>query len=211
MERSEFLARVRERLGGSEVPPLPGLRTVTPASGDGRGFDRFAEELSKLSSEARRLRPGEIADHVAELGEGARTAVVAEGVGGYRAAVEEGLARAACAILPLTRETAASADLGVTGADFGVASTGSVLVRMGPEAPRVASLLPPLHLVILPEERLLPGFEELFAAWPERARHAAQTVLITGPSRTADIELSIVRGVHGPERLAVIVVSSTEG
>jgi len=87
------------------------------------------------------------------------------------------------------------------------ASTGSVLVRMGPDAPRVVSLLPFHHLVILPEDRLVAGFEELFAAMPEHALAASQTVLITGPSRTADIELSLVRGVHGPARFTVLVVS----
>jgi L-lactate dehydrogenase complex protein LldG len=79
---------------------------------------------------------------------------------------------------------------------------------MGPGAPRTASLLPPVHLVVLPQERLVPGFEQLFDALAEHARNSAQTVLITGPSRTGDIELALVRGIHGPMRVIVLVIAS---
>ena len=105
-----------------------------------------------------------------------------------------------------TRANAAVADLGVTGATLAVASTGSVLVPMGSDAPRVASLLPPLHVVVVREEDLVPGFDELFARLPSLARDRAQVVLITGPSRTGDIELTLVRGVHGPVEIVVFVV-----
>ncbi len=207
MERNAFLARVRERLGGREGPALPETLPPTQSSGDGRLFERFAEELERVGGEVRGVGAREIATAVAEVAAGARTAVVAKGVADHRVAVEEGLARAGCEAIEPTRDAAASAALGITGAALGVASTGSVLLPMGPDAPRVASLLPPHHVVILPEELLVPGFEELYAAMPEHARSASQVVLITGPSRTADIEMTIVRGVHGPGRLTVLVVA----
>ncbi len=207
MERSAFLARVRARLGGAEGPPLPEALPPTQSSGDGRLFERFAEELGKVGGEVRRVRPEEIAAALAELAAGAATAVVAPGIGEHREAVEEGLRGVECDALEPSREAAAAADLGVTGAALGVASTGSLLVPMGPDAPRVASLLPPHHVAILPEERIVAGFEELYAAMPQHARERAQTVLVTGPSRTADIEMTIVRGVHGPGRLTVLVVA----
>ena len=208
MERDAFLARVRERLASVEAPPLPDTLPRTFASGDGRGFDRFAGELEKVGGEARRVRAYELADAVAELAEGCATATVAPGVGALLARIEEGLHRAGCEMVAPGREEAALADLGVTGAAAAVASTGSVLVPMGPDAPRVASLLPSRHVVVIPEERLLPGFEELFALFPKHAAERAQTVLITGPSRTGDIELSLVRGVHGPVHVTVLVVAS---
>ncbi|MGQ0669056.1 MAG: LutC/YkgG family protein [Actinomycetota bacterium] len=207
MERSAFLARVRDRLAGVESQALPEALPQTFASGDGHMFERFAERLGEVGGEARRVRASDIEAAVAELAEGARTAVVAAGVGKYREAIEAGLRRARCESSEPSREVAATADLGITGAELAVASTGSVLVGMGPDAPRVASLLPPVHVVILPEERLVPGFEELFAALPEHARTSAQTVLITGPSRTGDIELALVRGVHGPMKVVVLVVA----
>ncbi|MBI2238380.1 MAG: LUD domain-containing protein [Actinobacteria bacterium] len=206
MEHSAFLARVRDRLGGDEVPPLPETLPPTQSSGDGRLFERFDEQLEKVGGEVRRVAAGEIAAAIAELAAGEETAVVATGVGDHLEAVTEGLRRAGCRAVEPTREASASAGLGITGAALGVASTGSVLLPMGPDSPRVASLLPPHHVVILPEDRLAQGFEELYAAMPGHARSASQVVLVTGPSRTADIEMTIVRGVHGPARLTVLVV-----
>lgn len=208
MERSAFLARILDRLAGVGSEALPEALPATFASGDGRLFERFSEELAKVGGEARRVPAGDVESAVTTLAEGERAAVVADGVGPFGEAIRAGLSRAGCRHLAPSREAAAEAGVGVTGAELGVASTGSVLVRMGPDAPRVASLLPFHHLVILPEDRLVAGFEELFAAMPEHALAASQTVLITGPSRTADIELSLVRGVHGPARFTVLVVSA---
>ncbi len=209
MERSTFLARVRERLAGVDGPELPDSLPSTFASGDGRLFERFAEELAKVGGEARRVEPGAIAATVAQIAKESRAAVVAAGVP-FREAVTAGLALAGCKVREPTRDEAAAADLGVTGADLAVASTGSVLIRMGPGAPRAASLLPPVHLVVLAESRLVPGFEELFSELTGRARASAQTVLITGPSRTGDIELALVRGVHGPTNVVVLFVEDGE-
>lgn len=208
MERDVFLSQVRDRLASVEEAPLPSELPSTFATGDGRLFDRFADELIKVGGEARRVHAYELADVVAELAAGCRTAVVASGVGALLSRIEEGLRRSECQLVPSNRDAAAAADLGITGAELGVASTGSVLVAMGPGAPRVTSLLPPLHVVLLPEERIVPGFEELFARLPDHATATAQTVLITGPSRTSDIERQLVRGVHGPIRVVVLVVAS---
>ena len=208
MERDVFLARIRERLASVEDVPLPSELPSTFATGDGRLFERFADELIKVGGEARRVNAYEIADVVAELAAGCRTAVVASGVGALLSRIEEGLRRSECHLVASDRDAAAAADLGITGAELGVASTGSVLVAMGPSAPRVTSLLPPLHVVLLPEERIVPGFEELFARLPDHAKATAQTVLITGPSRTSDIERQLVWGVHGPIRVVVLVVAS---
>lgn len=208
MERDVFLARVRERLAGVDDVPMPVELPPTFASGDGRLADRFAEELTKVGGEVRRVHTYEVADTVAELADGCRTAVVAPGVGTLLARIEEGLRRVGCELADADRESAAAADLGITGAELGVASTGSVVVRMGPSAPRVASLLPPLHVCLLDEDRIVAGFEELFAELPRHAAEASQTVLITGPSRTSDIERTLVWGVHGPIRLVVVIVAT---
>ena len=208
MERERFLARVRDALAGAQVPPLPTDLPPPFATGDGRRFDRFAEELARAGGEPRRVPSDGVAHAVAELAKDAQRAVVGADVEPFRAAVEEGLRRAGCEPLPATPRAAASADLGVTGAVLGVASTGSVLLRPGPGAPRSASLLPPIHLALLPEERIVAGFEELVAAWPEHAGGSSQTVLVTGPSRTTDIERALVRGVHGPLRVVVLVVAA---
>jgi L-lactate dehydrogenase complex protein LldG len=206
VERSQFLSLVRERLAGVEDAPLPTRFPPTPASGDGRLFQRFAEELSAAGGEAQRIPAWRLPDAVAGIAGGARTAVVSGDLGAYRGPVEAGLSGTGCGVAPPSRDMAAGADLGITGALLGVASTGSILVAAAPGAPRVASLLPPVHLAVLPEKHILPGFEELFDVLPGHLASSSQALLITGPSRTADIELSLVRGVHGPGRTTILVI-----
>lgn len=208
MDRETFLTRVGERLDRVTAPPLPDELPRTFASGDGRLLERFEYELTQMGGEVGRVRTYEIADRVAGLSEGASTAVVTSDVGALLARVEEGLRRSACRVVEPDPATIASVDIGITGAELGVASTGSVLVRTGPGAPRAASLLPPFHVCLLAEERLVAGFEELIAELPQHASQASQTILITGPSRTSDIERTLVRGIHGPIRVAVLVVAA---
>ena len=81
-----------------------------------------------------------------------------------------------------------------------------MLIGAGPDSIRLASLLPPAHLVVLPVGRLLAGFEELFADMGQLVGARSGALLVTGPSRTADIEMTIVRGVHGPRTMGVLLV-----
>ena len=105
-------------------------------------------------------------------------------------------------------EALARAALGITAADLAVAETGSVAQFSRPWRPRSISLLPPCHLVILPADRIVPAFEDLFSrAVPELGGGSPYLTLITGPSRTADIEKVLTVGVHGPGRVAVVVVA----
>jgi len=208
MDADAFLARARSGLAGVAAPPLPGTRPPTPASGDGRLFDRFAEELEKAGGTARWVNRQDLSAEVYELAieMGAAAAVVSDDVDEFRERIDRGLADAGCAVGPVSREAAAAADLGVTGAVAGVCSTGSVLLRAAPASPRIASLLPPAHVAILHEAVLVPGFEELFDVLGEQLLEANAAVLVTGPSRTSDIELTLVRGVHGPKRMTALVV-----
>jgi len=208
MDADTFLTRVRTELMAVTSPALPDRLPATPASGDGRLFDRFAEELEKAGGAARWVNRQDLAAEIYEIASsvGAASAVVTADTAEFRERIDRGLADAQCVGSEVTREAAASADLGITGAVAGVCSTGSVLVRATPDSPRVASLLPPTHVAILHEAALLPGFEELFAGMQEHLSGANAAVLITGPSRTTDIELTLVRGVHGPKRMTALVV-----
>jgi L-lactate dehydrogenase complex protein LldG len=66
--------------------------------------------------------------------------------------------------------------------------------------------LPPVHIAIVEHQRLLTGLDELLSILPYPAEQTSSMVLITGPSRTADIEQILVRGVHGPGEIHVVVV-----
>ena len=68
------------------------------------------------------------------------------------------------------------------------------------------SLLPPMHIAIVERARLLTSLDELLSILPRPAEQTSSMVLITGPSRTADIEQILVRGVHGPGEIHVVVV-----
>jgi L-lactate dehydrogenase complex protein LldG len=67
------------------------------------------------------------------------------------------------------------------------------------------SLLPPLHIAVVPESRIIGNLDDLLTTLPLPAEQTSSMVLITGPSRTGDIEQILVRGVHGPGELHVVV------
>lgn len=101
-----------------------------------------------------------------------------------------------------------NADLvGITGAFCAVAETGSLLLLSGPDTYASASLLPETHIAVLPASRIVAYMEDAFAlARAERGELPRATNFISGPSRTGDIEQTIVLGAHGPYRVHVIVV-----
>ncbi len=95
-------------------------------------------------------------------------------------------------------------EAGVSEALYGLADTGSVVLAASPEEPRARSLLPFVHVSLLREERILPGLEELFEAVGDELPSAL--AIVTGPSRSADIEQTLVVGVHGPGEVHVVLV-----
>ncbi len=104
---------------------------------------------------------------------------------------------------------AARAGAGITGADAAVAETGTLALMSGPGRPRCVSLLPPLHIAVVPADRVLPSIAALFrdlSALAAAGEVPSSLNLITGPSKTADIEHVLVRKVHGPGNLLVVLV-----
>lgn len=95
------------------------------------------------------------------------------------------------------------AEVGVTGADYGLAESGTLVVLAGPHRPRSGSLLPPVHVAVLREDRVLV---DLFDLWERVGEPPSALTLVTGPSRSADIEMSLAVGVHGPGSVHVVLV-----
>jgi L-lactate dehydrogenase complex protein LldG len=105
---------------------------------------------------------------------------------------------------------AAAAGLGVTAVDYALADSGTLCLLAGKDEPRTASLLPPVHVAVLRPRQIIRGLDDLFALLPADSRALSSAVtLITGPSRTADIELTLVVGVHGPQQLHVILAEES--
>ncbi len=101
------------------------------------------------------------------------------------------------------------AGIGITAVDYAMADTGTLVLVTGRGRARSVSLLPPVHVAILKPDQLISGLDELIPQlnnWSGRELASAVT-FITGPSRTADIELTLVVGVHGPQELHVILLS----
>ena len=95
---------------------------------------------------------------------------------------------------------------GISRAAYALADTGSVVLAASPDEPRAASLLPDVHITLVDEGVILPGLEELFAAVGERL--PSSLAIVTGPSRSADIEQLLTIGVHGPGEVHVVLVPS---
>jgi L-lactate dehydrogenase complex protein LldG len=104
------------------------------------------------------------------------------------------------------KEACAAADIGITSVDYALAATGSFVMLSSPHEARLISLLPPAHIAIFPRSRLLANLDQLLSILPRPADQTSSMVLITGPSRTADIEQILVRGVHGPGEIYAVIV-----
>jgi L-lactate dehydrogenase complex protein LldG len=109
----------------------------------------------------------------------------------------------------VTRESATDAKIGVSQVDWGLANTGTVVQDSTAIEQRLVSTLPQIHVALLRTENILPDLPALFSRIDPRK--ASYIAFITGPSRTADIERVLTIGVHGPERLVIVVVDEHGG
>jgi L-lactate dehydrogenase complex protein LldG len=228
-ERSEVLARVRESLRSallpsahSTVPP----RQAAPVPATGQLVEQFMRELEALGVKAYCPSTSEEAKHtVLELVRGnvpsqpgssveilawEDSEIPLEGLGAAlraagivrlepRVPAEPGARRQRLADL-------GRAAVGLTGALAGLADTGTLVLLSGPSRPRLASLLPPVHVALVSKRALYPTMAAFFSAHPNIVRAGSNLVFITGPSRTADIEQTLTLGVHGPRQVHVVLV-----
>lgn len=210
MSREHILHKVRTALGrsaGQMAAEAPPARIVVPQVEMEERIASMRARIEALAGKtARAATPAEACAMVAEAIDG-KTAVASNapflaGCGITQiAGVQSGFTdrdelRAACAV----------ADVGITSADYVLGDTGTLVMIASPQEARLVSLLPPAHIAVVPKERILTGLDELLSIVPEPASQTSSMVLITGPSRTADIEQILVRGVHGPGQILAIVV-----
>ena len=106
------------------------------------------------------------------------------------------------------REQLMVADIGISSVWYAVAETGTLAVTSSPGTERVASLLPPVHIAVVAAEQVLPDLFDLFARLGEVGwdNLPSNLTLITGPSKTGDIELTLTTGVHGPGQWHVVLI-----
>lgn len=111
--------------------------------------------------------------------------------------------------LEIEARAARDADLvGITGSFCAIAETGTLMLLSGPETPGTVSLLPETHVAIVAASRIVPGMEEGWnLARAERNELPRAVSFVSGPSRTGDIEQTIVLGAHGPYRVHLVIVA----
>jgi L-lactate utilization protein LutC len=211
MTRDHILHRIRTALGRSAgqaaSPDVPPARLVVPEMDREARIRSFTARLEALGGKTL----------CAATRDEAR-ALVAPAIEGKRAVASNAPFLAECGITSLPgvesgiadrerlRAVCAAAQVGITSADYALADTGSLVMLSSPQEARMISLLPPVHIAVAPLERMLTGLDELFTVLPRPAEQTSSMVLITGPSRTADIEQILVRGAHGPGQVIVILV-----
>ena len=221
--RAAVLAGVRRSLAAAKLPdvaPLPALPAAPPA-GEAALVARFAAELAAVGGEfvapesdaaARQV----VVDLVREAGGGpiltwTEDELALPGLGEALGAVGVVREGAHLPVAAEARRVAAQALdrplVGITGALAGLADTGSIVLLSGPGRPAVTSLAPPLHIALLSRQAIVPDLRAFLATRDPRDLTAWRNlVFITGPSRTADIEMILTRGVHGPARLVVVAI-----
>jgi L-lactate dehydrogenase complex protein LldG len=105
------------------------------------------------------------------------------------------------------REAKGTDAIGVTGAFAAIAETGTLVLASGPDTPATVSLLPETHVAILDARRIVPHMEDAWAlARSELGQLPRAINFVSGPSRTADIDQTIVLGAHGPYRVHIVLV-----
>jgi L-lactate dehydrogenase complex protein LldG len=207
-DRAAFLDRVRSRqgppptIGPHPPPPAPDVvPEVRFKSLD--GVDDLRPEFVAAATRASAVvhQDADVAAVLADLV--ASHSVTSAVVTAEPEAVAAGelLAGLGVVVAPYSRDAAAAADLGVTSAIAGIAATGSLVLDAAVAGSRGTGLLPPIHFCVLPADRLVATPSDVLRRGPRPL--PSNRVLVTGPSRTGDIEQIITLGAHGPTALHI--------
>ena len=221
--REAFLSRVKQavaegnRAGGA--PVLPERKGVGYQGGGADPVQRFCTELASAGGQAHVVSDAEAVLRTIQSilqPTGARKLVLSRGgliarLGLALKLTQLGLeAKTLDELQPMPRDEFFAADVGITNVYRLIAETGTVVVSAQADEPRSVSLLPPVHIAIAGRSQLLPDLFDLFdlfapAASSSQSLPPSCLTLITGPSKTGDIELRLVTGVHGPGEIHVIL------
>ena len=201
---------VRRSLGRTAQTPLGPRPTIyesrQPESVDSE-IERFLSEVKKLSGVSQRLSPAGIADalNVLVSEQNIQKATVWDTSYLKQLGIADSLRSLGVKLVSpnADKHDMALCDLGITEADYILPETGTLVLRSTAEQPRAVSLLPHIHLAIVRPKMLRADMHQVFA----EAKDSHYLVFITGPSRTADIELTVTLGVHGPKSLYVWMIS----
>ena len=198
----------------ADVSAHAGALTVPVSNFEGTAVERFRQALEAVAGRCFVVRDeAEAAEALRQIVEqrGARRVAVSDSP-----LVERVVGRAALAAEVLENAAAEDlfeCDLGVTGAQWGVAETGTLVLESDAERHRLASLVPTAHVAVIESQNVRQTLGEVLQAISDRGEGGLSRAVtfITGPSRTSDIELTLAIGVHGPAELYVVIVGEEGG
>jgi L-lactate dehydrogenase complex protein LldG len=225
--RSEILAAIRANLARS-AGHAPQHAASAPAVSAGSAVEagrRGPTDLSTPEARLERFREEVIAvggrfAHARDAREaGSIVAGILLSTGARRVAISDApVARAAASAFPAAVQRVVDAppadlfacDAGVTSAQWAIAQTGTLVLVSESERNRLTSLVPPVHIALVDARSIVGTLAEVLATLGAGGADALARVvtLVTGPSRTADIELTLAIGVHGPRELYVVAVEN---
>jgi L-lactate dehydrogenase complex protein LldG len=227
MSRESFLARVREAAAAGRRYRVRDIDNLDESAGYVGGGDdlptRLAEEIVSAGGQAH-LVDG--LDAAAERLRGLLIELAPKAVLCWRHAVLERLglpkllgemnidaidhARLAALNESQRRQAVLAAEIGITSTTYAVAESGTLALASAPGSERLTSLLPPVHVAVVQSDQILADLFDLFRRMKTGAIDALPTnlTLVTGPSKTGDLELRLTTGVHGPGRWEVIIIRS---
>lgn len=236
MEREAFLQAIRARLGkpgrtlAKEIAPLPEAERAEAIRRQvSKNLDGYLATFQKALEAV-----GGFVHVVTDLGEAVQKILTLAREREVRSAIrwaapdldafglEEAFLEAGISLTSVGKEKLqdeealrsllASADLGLSGSDFAVAETGSLVLLAEGGKGRLITLLPTYHIALLSPDRLVPTFQDLVTLLrllpksPSGRSLRSAITFVTGPSKSGDIELHLTKGVHGPKELHVIIV-----
>lgn len=219
MDRKAFLDRVREATATADLPPVlddpPGALVGDLSIGDLVG--RFVERATEVNADVRLIRAGGAVEELVGIMQHyqadeylgwADSQMPIQGIG--PGLIAQGFSPRPYEVLSANRlqHQTDYSDLlvGITGADGGLAESGSIVLIHGTDRSRMASLIPDAHIAVLPASLIVESLSHWAAARPESVTESVNLVLITGPSRTGDIEMHLTQGVHGPRHVHILVL-----
>jgi L-lactate dehydrogenase complex protein LldG len=193
---------------GAEPPAAPGAAAaaVDPAVSL---TERFRQALEAVGGHCAVVRDEEAAAQVVQgiiAGQRARRVAVSDAPLARR--VVEQVRTEAELLTDIDARALFDCDIGITGAQWAAAETGTLVLESDRERHRLASLVPPVHVALIAAAQVRPTLGEvLHVLGAQGAAGLSRAVtFITGPSRTSDIELTLAIGVHGPGALHVIII-----
>lgn len=220
-DRAEFLEGIRHRTRTGQYKPThapdvawtPGDRPQESVIIEDAPA-RFLEELEILGGHGERVGSMEEArDYVLSLAREQRARLLVrwdvtemDELGVDEPLAETGVDVAVWRDLEDFREITARADIGLSTAEWAIAETGSLVLVSGPGKGRTVTLLPPTYVAVVPVDRVLRTVPEAMGKYAGRGGLPANVCFHTGPSRSADIEMSLFIGMHGPGDVHVVLV-----